>query len=150
MWTIGGIAAALLVVAVLLASWFLKGAGLRGREEEEAEAHVVKEQADVADGEAAASKEEAGGEPAGADSREEAADIPVPEAGMRATVTDPIPGRGYGEICVRLNGVDYFFMAACHGVDLVPEGAQVTVAEVRDGVVLVLWEEEAAAGPGQY
>jgi hypothetical protein len=77
------------------------------------------------------------------DSNEEEEAMPIPETGMMGIVTDPIPGRGFGEIKVLMNdGVELYFMAACHGEDWIPAGTQVEVHEVKDGIVYVIRQTE--------
>jgi hypothetical protein len=77
------------------------------------------------------------------DAGEEEEAMPMPKAGMMGIVTDPIPGRGFGEIKVRMDdGMELYFMAACRGEDWIPSGIQVEVQEVRDGIVYVIRQTE--------
>jgi hypothetical protein len=128
MWgiTVGVVIAALLLLSGIL--WLLRGA----RSSEDPGQHPVdvialeEERAEIEASAASDSSDEDEGE-----------DMPVPERGMIGQVTDPIPGRGYGEIKILIQGVELYFMAACPGGDWVEAGESVVVNEVRDGVVYV-------------
>jgi hypothetical protein len=125
---IGMVVAAAVLLLIAAAAWLMRG--LRRNDKlESAETQAITEEQARAGVEASAasiSSEEDEGE-----------EMPVPEKGMIGLVTDPIPGRGYGEIKIPVHGVELYFMAACRGEDWVEAGEAVVVEAVLDGVVYV-------------